>query len=309
MRLSEPKLFELDPNSVIRLYEVIKEFSEFDLNKLKTENDLNLILNNDKYNIEEKFYIVNYLPKYLDVTNKKTYISNLIKETEEIEDFKDSNILEIIKKYADIINATCIKNQKRLKRIYNYSLKSNLSIDNIKDSAFAEAKYWKRLPLNKDGKQEFLEFIHKQLKDFFPKEDIQVIIENSFDILPIPDKTSLLYFEMVKSGEIRRAFYHIYNEYKKRKEDFKDIADTNEVRRFKPKNQKVINGKLKRADFLPQLDKNEYGKTTDKINIARIMFLTFSKIRENYLIDAKAKNKEDLNAYLKTYCRNIKDCT
>lgn len=308
MRSAVPNLFELEPKSVIKLFEIINLFIEFDLNKMKTVKDLNSIFDGKNYTIEEKFFFAHYLPKYLDTDNKKNYISKRIKEIEVKGDFEDLDIVNIVKKYSIDLTTECAIKQKSLKRAYNYFIKSNIIVDSKINSAFKEALHWKRLPLDGERKQEFLEFILKQLEDFFTKEEIQLIIENSFDIFPFPNKVCLLHLEMKSSQEIRQAFYHIYTEYKKRGENFKDIADGNEVRRLKPKNQKIINGKYKKADFLPYLDKKEYGKATAKINISKIMFLTFSKIRENYLIDLKTKLKsnESLNLYLITYCRNIK---
>lgn len=308
MRLAEPKLFELNPNSIVEVFSVIKDFVEFDLNKLKGKRDLNSIFCDPNYSAEEKFYIANYLPKYLIVENKKTYIYKRIKEIEEIGDAEDiGDIVKRIKENADDLIGLCNTNKKKFKRIYNYSLKSNLIINEIEGSIFEEIRNWRRLPLNKENKQDFIKFVHRQLKPFYPKEDIQDIIENSFEIMPFHNAIALLNFEMENSEKIRFAFYRIYEEYAKRKEVFKDIADNNEVKRLKPKNQQLSkDSKFKRADFYPQLNKNEYGNATAKINIAKIMFLTFSKIRENYLIDSKAKNKFDLNSYLKTYCRDIK---
>lgn len=307
MRAKEPKLNELDPKSIINVFSVINEFVEFDLNKLKTSKELNMIFNSSNYSIEEKFYIAFYLPKYLNIASEKTSIFKRIKEIEDLGDSEELAILDLIKEYADTISDACKTNLKKFKRQYNSNLKSNVIIEDEEKKLFNEISEWTRLPLNKEKRNEFLKFIYLQLTPFYLPENIKYIIENSFEILPFPNKIALMNFEIEKSSDIYRAFYNIYLEYRKRDADFIDIADNNQIIRSKPINQKTINNSnLKRAAFYPYLHKEQYKNATNKINIAKIMFLTFTKIRENYLIHSKKEVNTNLNDYLKTFCKNIK---
>lgn len=306
MRLSEPKLFDLNPSSVLKVYKIISEFVELNFKSLKTENDLISIFNKVDYTTEEKYYIAYYLPKYLNLNNDKNQISEIKRYIEDSGDVEDLKVGWNIKEYCETLSRVCDYNFKKFRRIYNYNLKSGQLIIDSQSFNFIQTLKWNRLPLNGEKRNEFIEFVKSQLQPFYPKNDIELLINNSFDILPLSNESSFLNFNIDRSSDIYRAFYYIYKEYKNRKEHLIDIADSNQVRIAKPKNQKISeNGKYKRADFIEKLNVREYKNATSKINIAKIMFMSFPKIRENYIIHM-SKTKVDLDSYLKTLSRNIK---
>ena len=324
MRYAEPKLFDLNPISVNKFYKVIIDFTN--LNKIKSVDDLRKVLNDRKYNIEEKYYITTYLPKYFDYKNEKSIIRTKIKELEDsgdMEDIKDS--VDKVNKYVSQINDECKTKAKIYKRQYSVLKKSIFDIEKHDNSIKSEIKIWKKLPVKKSFKEDLIEFIINELTPFFSKENIMKFIENTFQIEEFDQSAQLLYLEYSHSKEIYSSIRNIHSEYCKYTSELEkdynsnekkleipySIEDNDHIKEMKGKQiglevkmrndkQIEINNLIKRNEF------KDYNKTYLRYstvrNFAKIMFFSFPKIREKYLVK---RENITLNSYLKNVAKNI----
>lgn len=330
MRAIEPKLFELDPKSVVKIYEIIGEYVN-DSSSLKKKDDLNSIFNDSsKYSLKEKYFLAYYLSNYFNFKNKKSYISRKIKEFEDIEDSgdtRDKEFIDDMKNDAIKINEICNLNLKKFKRRYNSYIASNINLDKVDKTFIHQIRNWKRLPIEKVFREKLIEVINTELSPFYSDETINVIIDNSFEVNAFRSRIKLLNIEFERSSDIYLAFYNIYIEYKKNahllkkksilnnrildgnyteEEEDKDRILTEDEKKIRELKRIEQERKDARGKFRLRKQKEEYSQATNRINFAKILFLSFSKIRENYITNQIEINDSVLNKYLESVSKNIK---
>lgn len=322
MRAKEPKLFGLDPKSVIRIHLLIRKYVAFHSINLKTKKDLSSLFNNNyDLSLEEKYFIASYLPQYLNLKDKNSYVSMRIKESEDLGDYED---IDKMIEHAIGINEVCNLNLKKYKRRYNSSIKSNINFIKIDEILIPKIKDWKRLPVEDVFRVKFIEIINKELSPYYSDETIKAIIDNSFRINAFRGNIKLLNIEFERSSDIYRAFRNIYKEYKKNSHSLKYFSKLNDEifngHYIEPKENeedslteaeneiKEIKKERKelREKFKLKKNKDEYYKATNRINFAKILFLSFSKIRENFINNQATRNESDLENYLENVSKNIK---
>lgn len=307
MKYSEPKLFDLKPESVLRFYKVINDFTDFD--KLKSVEELRLTLNSKKLTVEEKYFIVYYLPKYFDYKNSNSIIRTKLKEIEDIGDMEENiDSYNKINEFVSSINDECKIKQKLYKREYNVFKNLNLDIQKINKSLNEEIKDWSKLPIEKSFKNELIEYFINQLTEYYSEETIMKIIDNSFQINTLTQKPKFLNLEYSSSVEIYKAFKNIYIKYCEFSENLKDASSQNENKISKSYNlNKYTKEEIKKAEdrlkYINRKNKSEYYKASNRKNFAKIMFLTFTKVRENYI---KNKDNRSLELHLTNIGKNIK---
>jgi hypothetical protein len=230
-----------------------------------------------------------------------------VKEIEDSGDFEDIiDWKDKITEYISSLVEVCKSHENLSKRRMISFLKSRHQINYRDQDILQLISNWKKLPISENNKQEFKSSIETIFAQFYTHEMINQIIENSFDVNAVGEDVKLLNFDFEHSADIGKAFYKLFSLYKSQAEFLKDKSDKNNKNLQKPKNQKVNKRGFKRADFLPQLDHLTYGQATQKLNIAKIMFLTFPQVRDNFSRYTSKKKVISLEGYLRIVSRNIR---
>ncbi|MCG2609985.1 hypothetical protein LZZ90_00520 [Flavobacterium sp. SM15] len=307
MRFSEPQLTRVDPISALKILSVVRDFTNYDIEALKSGKDLKTIIEDPKYTLEEKYLILKNILTHLDLKNKNSLANKKIKEFEAL---GNSEAFEALDKLTDYYNSICKSCKSQLimtKRHYQKSLKFDSKIDNFneseRDTKFYELGEWERLPLIYK-KHEFISFFHQELGNFFSEDQINGILNNSFDYTIEQPSIRLLAIEYEDSAGVHRAFHRIYKKYKERREILKDKAISHSVKKSKSKERKKEDLKFSRNDFMQKINEKHYIKATNKINFAIIMFLSFKKIRENYLNNCD--DNKSIQKFFQSLSCNIK---
>lgn len=331
MRAIEPKLFELNPKSVIKVYNTILDFVDLDFDKLKSKSELVNVLNSNSFTLEEKYFIVTYLPKYLDKKNTNSILQKKIIKYEDLGDLEVSTeAIEILNKYSFELDDVCKTYCKILKRRYNVYIKSKINLQKIDRELIMDIKDWNKLPIEAGFRNELRETFEQELSQYYDDEIINEILKNSFKLDTIDSQIKLLRIEFEKSSDIYNAFNKIYNLYRSYSEVLKNASSTNnemltinyeindgeiaKIEKIKDEQKKEIELKkieskkveiemtTKRNLFKERKIKSEYYNASNRLNFAKIMFLTFSRVRENYI---KKRHKVSLEQYLKSVAKNL----
>jgi len=331
----EPYLIDSNPKSVIRVFDAIDKFLNFD--KFTDPSHLKAILFGNDYDSQEKYLLLHYLIQYLNKKNSRSFISKKIKEIEDTEDFEDLiNKRNQIEKYANEIISICDLHLVEYKRKATSNLKS-ISKTNFSGIGFhSHISKFKKLPLNFEKlsldfeklprrqsiskKVKFKQSAKSIFKNIFSDAIADQIIENFFLYEFIDYNAQYLHITLENSAEVYEAFYHLYKLYRNEIKSMKEIAKEN-LRNIKIKieaqkvcaerNDAVFRQLLEEKEQMYlgfQTTKKDYYNATKKSNFAMIMYLSFPKIRDNYM---KLKSKRELSVddYIKIVSRNIKSAT
>ncbi len=304
MRPIEPKLLELNPKSVIKVYTLIRRYADFDLKYFAHLKKLNSVFNSLDYSLEEKYYLALYLPYYLNYNNPQSYISKKIKEIEDLGEPENIQVVNDIEDYAKSLTTTCKTNLTKYKRRYDKFIKSKINLDKEEGKISSKIHGWEKLPIEKEVREEFLEIINSELKEFYSEEMIKTIINNSFTVLPFDEDIRFLDMEYENSGDIYIAFGNICREYRKINPRQVDIVNSYQKKLSKKmKKLKSNNEESIRNFFMNHKSTEQYMDASTTLNFAKIMFVTFSKIRENFILNKKHIFIED---YLEnSVCKNL----
>lgn len=298
MRYATPKLFELNPKSVIKVYMIIRKISDFDIKHLKHYN-LKGVFENTNYSLEEKYFLCLHLPQYLNFKNPKSHISKRIKEIEDLGDPKDIEVINDIKMHLEKITDLCKINLTKYKRRYDRFAKSAINLDNEEKKLNISHLNWNKLSIEKEFREDFLKFIYLELSPFYSENIIEAIIDNCFKISAFQENIKFLDIEYENSTEIYMVFRNIRLKYRDLNPKQLDIADTYKKKIIKEKDLLENTGKNSLKHKFIETKKLE-GYNPSTLNFAIIMFITFSKVRENYIL----KNRS-LENYLKSICKNL----
>ena len=319
----EPFLIDLRPQSVVKVFNVLEELIDFQLDRLKASSKLNEIIFGKDYDAHEKYILLYYLKQYLNKGNGRSQFSIKLKEIEDSEDFKELiEKREHLEKYADEILKICHRHLAEYKRKATSNLKSKIKTTfseigiNINFSKFA------KLPVNlkKAETEKLKQFVKNIFKNIFSDQIINQLTENFFMLKPIDYNAQYLHIEYSRSDEINDAFFKLFKFYKKELKYMRDSANKN-LRHVKIKIEtQRQSGNMKTPEFEHLLKQKEemymafrtshkdYQNATKKTNFAMIMFCAFPKIRENYA-KLNATKKLTVEDYLKIVSRNIRKKT
>jgi hypothetical protein len=212
-------------------------------------------------------------------------------------------IINTMKDYADDINSTCKVNLTKFKRRYDKFIKTSINLDKEEGKINSTTHNWLKLPLEKETTQEFFDAVYNELQHFYPREIIKTIINNSFSVSAFDEDIKFLDVEYERSGDMYIAFKNICTKYKNMIPRNIDIIDSIEKKSTKKANSSKGDSVLLRNRFKTINTKEQYNDATSTLNFAKIMFVTFSKVRENFILNDKYKFVED---YLtNSVCKNL----
>lgn len=219
----EPYLIDLNPQDVIKVFNVIENYTNLNNVEIaKVENFKNLLKNNE-FTPLEKYVILHYITEYLNTDNKRSHISKYIlklKKTEESEDIKEIEALDMkyrsLRYVQDIMNV-CNYSLEPFKRKAISQLKTGKTIQHLESDLKLNDFFLMPLPFSYNSKR-MIEFKQKAFEIFgniFSKEIITEIIDNSFKTHEIEYKyMQLLNIQFENSTDINNSFFLFYKAYK-----------------------------------------------------------------------------------------------
>lgn len=272
----------LSPTSAVKVFCTVKIYSSLDINRLKPTKHLRDLFVGQRYSPLEKYFIGQIIKEHLNYNNRKSYLNKILEEYEDLGESEDLiNWRDTIYKYVDEINAIISVFTTTMYRRSIVELKYNLTDFKDQHLQFTISS-WKKLPIIQKYRKKFINELSRNLKIFYTKDQIRTILENSFSINSIDSPITLLYFEFENSTEIYNAFHAIYKVYKDLlEEDFRDQYD--KIYAF---NYEQYGERLKTDDHLKNGlhdFKDYYLKASDRINFAKLMFITFPQIRDTFI--------------------------
>lgn len=311
------KLIDINPKQVVEVFNIISEFTNLEANPLKESRDLKTIIREKQMPIEVKRFMLFYIKEHLNINNAKSHYYKQHKNKEkqytlfkkigilgEIEDLKD------FPKWSSKVKIYTAK----ISQICDEYLNSSLQISNPKSSNMFKLseddiqtiRQWEKLPISsKKGKSNnFKKVVITIFEDLLPIEDIDKIIENSFCTNHFKTPIEILnidYPKGIKIEDINGAFYKLFELYENSQSRYLDESikksatsqNSEEMQNYKEEYPLIYSSK----NFL---DEDLYKNATDKINMAKIMFISFNKIRLNYY-----NSNNTLEKHLQNVCQNI----
>lgn len=318
----KPNLLDIKPQSLAKVFLTIDTFTNLDLKRLCGIDDLPIIINDSTFNIKEKYYILYYLKEHLNNKNSRSFISRqleerrilVIKETKdskEIQDFMNWQQSLLVSLHE--IRNFCKNLLPEYERLY---LNNSYSIDkyeNYNDLFEYVALKIYRLPLiipfsNKDNIRVDINMqpiIEDKLKHILSKADINAIIRNTFNY-KVQSPPSILNLEYKNIGTLRRAFFEIYKAYKNEIDNLKNNANSS-LQKLK---SKELSENYNKRDFIVDYfglqDEKHVKELTNKMNFARILFISFFELRQKYVSSAEGSNRNVDHYIYENICKNLK---
>jgi hypothetical protein len=219
----EPFLIDLNPQDVIKVFNLIENFTNLDaIEKNKVENFKNL-LKSKEFTPLERYLILHYITEYFNTDNKRSQISKYIlklqktKESEDIEEIEALDLKYRSLRYVQDIMDICNYSREPFKRKAISQLKTGKTIQLLESDLKLNDFFLMPLPFSYAPKR-MITFKQKAFEIFgniFSQEIITDIINNSFKTQEIEYKyMQLLNIQFENSTDINYSFFLFYKAYK-----------------------------------------------------------------------------------------------
>lgn len=314
---SIPKLEELNPSSVIKIFKYIKDLIE---NK---DLDLDFFNKRDKiFNREELYFVDYYIHSYLKSTKTQSYFKNWLQSQEQYLDSPE--LFDSFSDYRNSVDTRVIQILDRINVLERIRIAENISIKkNYAEHNTIPISY--KIPLiipftikNIDGKItkifspkaiDFKQYVIEKLSTVLSEEEALLFYNNSFSVQNNYLPPDLLNLKVVDKYSLGIAIQNIWKRYKSRMFD-KDWLLTKRtnaidkrIKGLKAKKEEStdIEFAIKSLELLHyNITKNRITKKADKLEFMKVLYNSFPYIREGYQKTLKKKNKLSIDEYLKS---------
>lgn len=303
------ELTDLSPESVSKVFLFLHNCLENDLSLEYYKNNIS------DYSISEQYFILHYAKQYFSGSYNSYINSWMKKQVEEIgEEEALLDRFENIGKKAQNLLAFLNQTENTIERRAKKFKKSGAFI--TKDDSPVEYRVPLYFKKNKNAikclsspvidMENFKNKAKEIITTIMDTDQFEEFFDNSFSFRRNLKPVKLLYFEMGKAQDVYYQFYELYMYYRKERNHQNKIVSEHY--------DELITKSIERKESLSEIKKNftripeipSLDKAT-RFDFMKVMYNTFPQIRESASKYLLKHPKSNLDSYLKTKSRNIKN--